>query len=248
MAQTAWTGAQAEAIRKVYSGPVSNGKTFFPGYMPGSEAVVAGGFGGGTIFVAQRHRGRGYGHALERHGLLRPNVLCREKSRRSDLVTRSNQAGKNPPPARPSRLRCAIYTRKSTEEGLDQEFNSLDAQHRPEMRDRAESERYISGGGGQRASVCVHRREDLETLLADNGPTAKAALARLTHDVQGRLKEKDKLLQPAYQGWSTARSALHRNYYRTVSGWQARRLALSRESLDRDVYTDCVTLVADPQH
>ena len=29
--------------------------------------------------------------------------------------------------AAPSRLRCAIYTRKSTEEGLDQEFNSLDA-------------------------------------------------------------------------------------------------------------------------
>ena len=24
--------------------------------------------------------------------------------------------------------RCAIYTRKSTDEGLDQEFNSLDAQ------------------------------------------------------------------------------------------------------------------------
>ena len=24
---------------------------------------------------------------------------------------------------------CAIYTRKSTEEGLDQNFNSLDAQH-----------------------------------------------------------------------------------------------------------------------
>ena len=31
------------------------------------------------------------------------------------------------PPA--TRLRCAIYTRKSTEEGLEQEFNSLDAQH-----------------------------------------------------------------------------------------------------------------------
>jgi predicted site-specific integrase-resolvase len=27
-----------------------------------------------------------------------------------------------------SRLRCAVYTRKSSEEGLDQEFNSLDAQ------------------------------------------------------------------------------------------------------------------------
>jgi site-specific DNA recombinase len=30
--------------------------------------------------------------------------------------------------ARPAVLRCAIYTRKSTEDGLDQEFNSLDAQ------------------------------------------------------------------------------------------------------------------------
>jgi site-specific DNA recombinase len=31
--------------------------------------------------------------------------------------------------SRPNRrLRCAIYTRKSTEEGLDMEFNSLDAQ------------------------------------------------------------------------------------------------------------------------
>ena len=27
------------------------------------------------------------------------------------------------------RLRCAIYTRVSTEQGLDQEFNSLDAQY-----------------------------------------------------------------------------------------------------------------------
>lgn len=30
--------------------------------------------------------------------------------------------------ANPQRLRCAIYTRKSSEEGLEQEFNSLDAQ------------------------------------------------------------------------------------------------------------------------
>lgn len=29
---------------------------------------------------------------------------------------------------KPPKIRCAIYTRKSTEEGLDQEFNSLDAQ------------------------------------------------------------------------------------------------------------------------
>ncbi|QDU28840.1 DNA-invertase hin [Anatilimnocola aggregata] len=31
-------------------------------------------------------------------------------------------------PSRPKTIRCAIYTRKSTEEGLQQEFNSLDAQ------------------------------------------------------------------------------------------------------------------------
>jgi feruloyl esterase len=36
------TSAQAAAIAKVYSGPSSNGKPFFPGYMPGSEAVVQG--------------------------------------------------------------------------------------------------------------------------------------------------------------------------------------------------------------
>ena len=42
------TAAQAAAIAKVYSGPVSNGKPFFPGYMPGSEAVMPGLFGGGT--------------------------------------------------------------------------------------------------------------------------------------------------------------------------------------------------------
>ena len=36
--------------------------------------------------------------------------------------------------AKPAVIRCAIYTRKSTEEGLHQEFNSLEAQ-----RDAAEA-------------------------------------------------------------------------------------------------------------
>ena len=31
-------------------------------------------------------------------------------------------------PAKPQTLRCAIYTRKSSEEGLEQDFNSLHAQ------------------------------------------------------------------------------------------------------------------------
>src|SRR5712692_4366543 len=74
------------------------------------------------------------------------------------------------PPTAP--VRCAIYTRKSTEEGLDQDFNSLDAQ-----REAAEAfirsqrneglvalpERYDDGGfgGGNRD------RPALERLLSD---------------------------------------------------------------------------------
>src|SRR5271163_119258 len=40
-------------------------------------------------------------------------------------MPKNNQDVPKPPI---TRLRCAIYTRKSTEEGLRQEFNSLDAQ------------------------------------------------------------------------------------------------------------------------
>ncbi len=35
---------------------------------------------------------------------------------------------REPEPVVRETIRCAIYTRKSTEEGLDQDFNSLDAQ------------------------------------------------------------------------------------------------------------------------
>lgn len=40
------TTAQAGAIAKVYQGPISNGANIFPGFMPGSEAVTPGMFGG----------------------------------------------------------------------------------------------------------------------------------------------------------------------------------------------------------
>ena len=39
-------------------------------------------------------------------------------------MTRPTRSG----PRRNARVRCAIYTRKSSEEGLEQEFNSLQAQ------------------------------------------------------------------------------------------------------------------------
>lgn len=64
-----------------------------------------------------------------------------------------------------TQVRCAIYTRKSTEEGLDQEFNSLDAQ-------RESAEAYIAS---QKAEgwICIPDRYD------DGGFTALGAGAGL---------------------------------------------------------------------
>ncbi len=50
-------------------------------------------------------------------------------------------------------LRCAIYTRKSTDEGLDQEFNSLDAQ-------REACEAYIKSQASQGWSAVPERFDD----------------------------------------------------------------------------------------
>jgi site-specific DNA recombinase len=69
-------------------------------------------------------------------------------------------------------LRCAIYTRKSSEEGLEQDFNSLDAQHEACLAYIASQsqegwialeQRYDDGGfsGGTMA------RPGLEALLSD---------------------------------------------------------------------------------
>jgi site-specific DNA recombinase len=78
--------------------------------------------------------------------------------------------------ASPGRLRCAIYTRKSTEEGLDQEFSSLDAQ------------REAAG-----AFIESQRREGwiaLPELYDDGGFTGanmdRPALTRLLHAVEAR--------------------------------------------------------------
>src|ERR1700730_17821046 len=70
------------------------------------------------------------------------------------------------------KLRCAVYTRKSSEEGLDMEFNSLDAQREGYeayiTSQRAEGwspvrERYGDGAG----SGATLQRPALKRLLAD---------------------------------------------------------------------------------
>jgi DNA invertase Pin-like site-specific DNA recombinase len=58
-------------------------------------------------------------------------------------------------PVKPERTvtRCAIYTRKSTEEGLDQEFNSLDAQ-------RESAEAYITSQKAEGWRLLPDRYDD----------------------------------------------------------------------------------------
>src|SRR4029077_14256294 len=67
--------------------------------------------------------------ADHRRALVGPTVLWREQARACILVAEAGQL-KNPATRmrRTGTVRCAIYTRKSSEEGLEQEFNSLQAQ------------------------------------------------------------------------------------------------------------------------
>jgi site-specific DNA recombinase len=70
-------------------------------------------------------------------------------------------------------VRCAIYTRKSTEEGLDQEFNSLDAQ-------REAAEAYIRSQTHE-GWVCLNERYDDGGFTGGN--MERPALKRLLADV-----------------------------------------------------------------
>src|SRR5207248_6283769 len=79
---------------------------------------------------------------------------------------------KDTPLAIKRKLRCATYTRKSSEEGLEQEFNSLDAQRESceayVASQKAEgwlalSDRYDDGG----FSGATLERPALKRLLAD---------------------------------------------------------------------------------
>jgi len=74
-------------------------------------------------------------------------------------------------------VRCAIYTRKSTEEGLEQEFNSLDAQ-------RESAEAYIKSQK-QAGWVCLPQRYDDGGFTGGN--LDRPALKRLLTDVDKGL-------------------------------------------------------------
>jgi site-specific DNA recombinase len=79
--------------------------------------------------------------------------------------------------AAPKRLRCAIYTRKSSEEGLDMEFNSLDAQ-------REACEAYVAS---QKAEGWATIRERYDDGGYSGGSLERSALARLIKDIEDGL-------------------------------------------------------------
>ena len=70
------------------------------------------------------------------------------------------------------KLRCAVYTRKSTDEGLEQEFNSLDAQ-------REACEAYIAS---QKAEGWVLVPDRYDDGGYSGGNLERPALKRLMAD------------------------------------------------------------------
>jgi site-specific DNA recombinase len=78
--------------------------------------------------------------------------------------------------AKPKRIRCAIYTRVSTEYGLDQEFNSLHAQHEA-------SEAYIRSQAHEGWTSLRTRYDDGGY---SGGSTERPALQRLLADIRDR--------------------------------------------------------------
>jgi site-specific DNA recombinase len=75
------------------------------------------------------------------------------------------------------KVRCAVYTRKSSEEGLDQEFNSLDAQ-------REACEAYVAS---QRAEGWLLLRDRYDDGGVSGGTLERPALKRLIADIQAGM-------------------------------------------------------------
>ncbi len=74
-------------------------------------------------------------------------------------------------------IKCAIYTRKSTDEGLDKEFNTLDAQ-------RESGENYVKSQMSQGWELLPTRYDDGGF---SGGTLERPALKRLLEDVEKGL-------------------------------------------------------------
>src|ERR1051325_333636 len=74
------------------------------------------------------------------------------------------------------KLRCAVYTRKSSEEGLEQEFNSLDAQ-------REACEAYVAAQKAEGWLLVPDRYDDGGY---SGGTLQRPALQRLLADIEAK--------------------------------------------------------------
>ena len=72
------------------------------------------------------------------------------------------------------RMRCAVYTRKSSEEGLDQEYNSIDAQ-------RDAGHAYVAS---QRAEGWIPVADDYDDPAFSGGNMERPGLKRLMADIE----------------------------------------------------------------
>src|SRR5579885_516871 len=81
---------------------------------------------------------------------------------------------RNASPATVPLVRCALYTRKSTEKGLEQEFNSLDAQ-------REAGELFVRSQAGEGWTVLAERYDDGGFT---SGNIERPALQRLMADIE----------------------------------------------------------------
>jgi site-specific DNA recombinase len=92
--------------------------------------------------------------------------------RNANTATRPNTP--NEPRAAVRLVRCAIYTRKSSEEGLEQEFNSLDAQ-------RESGEAFVRSQAGEGWALVGDRYDDGGYT---GGNTERPGLQRLLADIE----------------------------------------------------------------
>ena len=120
--------------------------------------------------IARRH----HRHTLERVGVLRA-----EEPEGADMTKAPSKPGMI------RKQRCAIYTRKSSEEGLEQEFNSLHAQ-------REACEAYIAS---QRSEGWVLVRDQYDDGGISGGTLERPGLKRLLEDIEDGLVDVVRRLQ-----------------------------------------------------
>ena len=129
-------------------------------------------------------------------------------------------------------LRCAVYTRKSTEDGLEQEFNSLDAQ-------REACEAYILSQRHEGWTLVPNRYDDggfsggsmlrpgLKALLADiEAGLVDVIVVYMVDRLTRSLADFAKIVEPldAKQARSPASGFATRSRHprRRACGWEAR--------------------------